>query len=250
MWLRRSWPCIRAMPRHAAYWIAVLARIESAQGAVVMRVSLDDGVRPGDVFAPMHWTDQFTSSGPVDRLVHALTDPVSGQPDLKGTPVRVSAVAGILARQPVPPGQRQSAEFSRSIRLVGPRPRPAARVSVSNYRASSPLAGEIHAETVLRRLLHIPAEAELVTYSDARKGMFRYAGIAHGRLVGCAFFGPPGSDFPGLEQAKGATRQRNIDARPHCPSGGAGSVGHQKHRQNGLRLFLGQRRQDLRRHPR
>ena len=31
-------------------------------------------------------------SGPVDRLVHALTDPVSGQPDLKGTPVRVTAI--------------------------------------------------------------------------------------------------------------------------------------------------------------
>jgi predicted molibdopterin-dependent oxidoreductase YjgC len=68
-------------------------RVESTQGSVVMGASLDDGVRPGDVFVPMHWTDQFASSGPIDLLVHEITDPVSGQPDLKGTPVRVTAVA-------------------------------------------------------------------------------------------------------------------------------------------------------------
>src|SRR5262249_27005733 len=69
-----------------------LARLENDHGSVVMRISLDEGVRPGDVFAPMHWTDQFTSSGPIDRLVHAVTDPVSGQPDLKGSKVRVAAM--------------------------------------------------------------------------------------------------------------------------------------------------------------
>ena len=53
----------------------------------------------------MHWTDQFASSGPIDRLVHAITDPVSGQPDLKGTPVRVAAIAEILARQAVAAGE-------------------------------------------------------------------------------------------------------------------------------------------------
>ena len=60
-------------------------------------------MRAGDVFAPMHWTDQFSSSGPVGGLVHALTDPVSGQPDLKGTKVEVSIVAelwrGVLLRR-------------------------------------------------------------------------------------------------------------------------------------------------------
>ncbi len=176
-----------------------LARIESAQGSVVMRVSLDDGVRPGDVFAPMHWTDQFASSGPVDRLVHGVTDPVSGQPDLKGTPVRVSAVAeswrGNLFRL-----ASGNPEFSESVWWAKAQTGAGFGFELSGF---SPLAEEVHAESVLRRLLHIPAEAELVSYSDARKGTFRYAGIAHGRLVGCAFFGPPGSDFPGLEQAKG-----------------------------------------------
>jgi assimilatory nitrate reductase catalytic subunit len=176
-----------------------LARIESAEGSVVMRVSLDDGVRPGDVFAPMHWTDQFASTGPIDRLVHAITDPVSGQPDLKGTRVRVSAVAeawrGNLFRL-----AGGNPEFSDSVWWAKAQTGAGFGFELSGF---SPLAKEIHSESVLRRLLHISAEAELVSYSDARKGTFRYAGIVKGRLGACAFFGPPGSDFPGLEQAKG-----------------------------------------------
>jgi len=184
-----------------------LARIESTQGTVVMRVALDDGVRPGDVFAPMHWTDQFSSSGPIDRLVHALVDPVSGQPDLKGTPVKVSAAAeiwrGNLFRL-----ADGNPEFSPSVWWAKVKTATGFGFELSGI---SPLAQEIASEAMLRRLLHIPAEAELVTYSDARKGTFRYAGIVHGRLAACAFFGPAGADFPGLEQAK-ALLGREISA--------------------------------------
>jgi assimilatory nitrate reductase catalytic subunit len=194
-------PALAIHPRDAAARGIIdrgLARIESAQGAVVMRVSLDEDLRPGDVFAPMHWTDQFSSCGPIDRLVHAMTDPMSGQPDLKGTAVRVSAVPeswrGNLYRL-----ASGTPEFSESVWWAKAQTSAGFRFELSGI---SPLAEEVHSEAVLRRLLHIPADAELVSYSDARKGTFRYAGIVHGRLTGCAFFGPPGSDFSGLEQAK------------------------------------------------
>ncbi len=65
-----------------------------------------------------------------------------------------------------------------------------------------PLEQEVHSEQILRRLLIIPGEAELITYSDPRRAVFRYAGFVHGRLAGCVFFGPPGQDFAGVEQAK------------------------------------------------
>jgi assimilatory nitrate reductase catalytic subunit len=175
-----------------------LVRVESAQASVVMRATVDDGLRPGDVFAPMHWTDQFASSGPVDRLVHAVTDPVSGQPDLKGTRVRVTTI--------------KEAWRGNILRLAGGEPELSDTVWWAKAQASagfafelsgwSSLEQEIRSEVVLRRLLHIPGDAELVSYSDPRKAMFRYAGIAQGRLAGCAFFGPAGEDFPGVEQAK------------------------------------------------
>ena len=80
-----------------------LARIESPHGATVLPVRLSPEQRRGEVFAPMHWTDRFTSAGPIDVLVGAATDPVSGQPELKATPVRVTAVPsqwhGLLLRR-------------------------------------------------------------------------------------------------------------------------------------------------------
>src|SRR5262249_28342864 len=70
-----------------------LARVESPHGATVLPVRLSGDLRKGEAFAPMHWNDGFTSAGPIDALVGAATDPVSGQPELKATPVRVAPVA-------------------------------------------------------------------------------------------------------------------------------------------------------------
>src|SRR5207302_9713945 len=72
-----------------------LARIESRHGAAVLPVRLSDEHRRGEVFAAMHWTDRFTSDGPIARLVGAATDPVSGQPELKATPVRATPMAAL-----------------------------------------------------------------------------------------------------------------------------------------------------------
>ena len=72
-----------------------LARIRSAHGKAVLRVRLDAGQRRGCVFAPMHWTSRFCAAARVNRSVNAHPDPISGQPELKHTPVRVEAfVAG------------------------------------------------------------------------------------------------------------------------------------------------------------
>jgi assimilatory nitrate reductase catalytic subunit len=66
-----------------------LALVESAWGRAVLRVRHDDGMRRGCVFAPMHWTDRFCPAGRINPAVNAAPDPVSGQPELKHTPVRV-----------------------------------------------------------------------------------------------------------------------------------------------------------------
>ncbi len=70
-----------------------LVRIESAHGMSVLRVREESGQRQGDVFVPMHWTRWQASSGAIDALVPGATDPVSGQPELKATAVRVTPVA-------------------------------------------------------------------------------------------------------------------------------------------------------------
>lgn len=66
-----------------------LARLTSRQGTMLARVQISADQRAGSVFVPMHWSDAYAKSARVDALVAAITDPVSGQPESKHTPVQI-----------------------------------------------------------------------------------------------------------------------------------------------------------------
>ncbi|WP_036279271.1 nitrate reductase [Methylocystis sp. ATCC 49242] len=68
---------------------ASLVRLSNAHGAVILRALVTDRQREGSVFAPMHWTGRNSSDCRIDALVEANTDPLSGQPDSKGSRVDV-----------------------------------------------------------------------------------------------------------------------------------------------------------------
>ncbi|MGX9351872.1 molybdopterin-dependent oxidoreductase [Shimia sp. W99] len=70
---------------------AELALVASDHGKAVLRVLITDRVRPGTVFAPIHWTSEYASSGRICAVIPPETDPVSGQPDSKAAPVTISA---------------------------------------------------------------------------------------------------------------------------------------------------------------
>ena len=174
-----------------------LARIESPHGSAVLRVTIDAAMRAGDVFVPMHWTDQFSSSGPIDRLVHAVTDPLSGQPDLKGTKVQVTAVAeawrGLLLRRAAgDPALGPTVHWSKA---------PVAAGFAYEMSGWTPLAELIDSEHALRSLLQVPEGTELVSYSDPKRSVFRYAGLVDCRLEACVFFAAPRATFPDAGQA-------------------------------------------------
>ncbi|MBS0480928.1 MAG: molybdopterin-dependent oxidoreductase [Proteobacteria bacterium] len=87
-----------------------LARVTTRAGSALFRVCLTDSQRPGDLFVPMHWTDQMAGEARANRLPLSETDPVSGQPGFKNTPARVEPVepewrAFLATREaPVPSG--------------------------------------------------------------------------------------------------------------------------------------------------
>lgn len=62
---------------------ATLVRVSNSQGSAILRAIVTDRQPRGQLFAPMHWTEQFSSNGRIDALVRSKTDPVSGQPALK-----------------------------------------------------------------------------------------------------------------------------------------------------------------------
>lgn len=71
---------------------ADLVEVKSPHGRVIVRAQVTARAQPGSVFVPMHWTGQFSSLGRIDAVVAPLTDPHSGQPGSKFTPVSVKKV--------------------------------------------------------------------------------------------------------------------------------------------------------------
>ncbi|MHA7772335.1 nitrate reductase [Roseibium sp. M-1] len=69
---------------------ADIVEIKSPYGSVLVRALLTERVGKGEVFVPMHWTDQLSAKARIDAVVAPETDPVSGQPGLKFTPVAVA----------------------------------------------------------------------------------------------------------------------------------------------------------------
>jgi assimilatory nitrate reductase catalytic subunit len=175
-----------------------LVRIETRHGSAVMRAAIDDSLQPGAIYAAMHWTDQYTSSGPIDKLVHAACDPWSGQPDLKGTPARLSSIPetwrGQLFRLcEVLPEWSGSTWWSRA---------PLDRGFAFEMAGWSALAETISSEQTLRALLGIGDRDELVQYSFPRSSVYRFAAFEGDRLLACALFGPAGAQLREAEFAR------------------------------------------------
>lgn len=160
--------------------IGSLCEVESEHGSVVLRVSISQQQRCGSVFAPIHWTDQYASNARIDSLVAAKTDPVSGQPESKFTPVSVRPfisawygfavsaddmarpAAGYYAIAPAKSGQRM--EF-------------AVAIYPDDWDA---FARELFGDRG-------NSEFEVLTYRDVRAGHYRMARLRGGRLAGAIF---------------------------------------------------------------
>jgi len=167
-----------------------LVSVESPHGATVLPARVSQDLRPGEVFAPMHWNDRFTSAGPIDALVGAATDPVSGQPELKATPVRVVPVAsqwhGLLLRgsEQVPRGPyywaRVPLERGHAFTLIG----------------WESLPSDSGSKFWISALLDAPPAADLVIYADPARGTFRYASVMGRRLEAWLFIANQASALP------------------------------------------------------
>ena len=92
----REEPLVEIYPQDAeALGIADrdLVRVSTPQGNSLFRASLSEDQRSGEIFTPIHWTDQVSSGGRTGLLPRPLVDPHSGQPGFKSTPASVEKVA-------------------------------------------------------------------------------------------------------------------------------------------------------------
>jgi assimilatory nitrate reductase catalytic subunit len=169
------------------------ARIESEHGETVLPIRFSTAQRPGEIFAAMHWTDDFTSAGPIARLVQAATDPVSGQPELKQTPVRVMPVAPIWRGLVLRHARQMSSGPYYWARV------PLAEGHAFDLAGWAPLPGGREAEAWILELLDAAALPDLVIYADPARGAFRYASLVDGRLDACLFLSRTEAGLPPRE---------------------------------------------------
>lgn len=66
-----------------------LAHLATPFGAARAKVRVTDAQRPGQAFLSMHWNGHFAANAGSGPLASPVTDPFSGQPELKHVPLRV-----------------------------------------------------------------------------------------------------------------------------------------------------------------
>lgn len=64
-----------------------MVRVTSATGQISVQANVSTDVSKRQVFVPIHWSKQFASSASVALLFDSIVDSVSGQPELKSSPV-------------------------------------------------------------------------------------------------------------------------------------------------------------------
>jgi assimilatory nitrate reductase catalytic subunit len=160
-----------------------LATLRSKWGSMVVRVRTGADIPSGMVFSPIHWNRAFASDARVGALTNPVVDPISGEPELKHTPVAIEHFAAswyavMLTRsQRSPPATQwwtkvQGEKFVR-YELAGNHPR--------DWSAEA------------RRLLGAPAgdsltDVDWIEYRDPKRRIYRAAWFIADRLEGCIYF--------------------------------------------------------------
>ncbi|MDP2073053.1 molybdopterin oxidoreductase family protein, partial [Hydrogenophaga sp.] len=170
-----------------------LVNLKSRRGNVIVAVTSDDSVRPGQAFLPMHWGDRFLKGG-VNALTQPAFDPLSKQPELKHSGVRLEAVQLPWHLFALIEGDvQQHFEALRplceqfayvSLSLTG-RERPALLV-----RAAHTEAPDLQLLNSIDRLLGLN-DGPVMAYDDPRRSIGKRVRIEKGRITAIRLAGEP-----------------------------------------------------------
>jgi assimilatory nitrate reductase catalytic subunit len=156
-----------------------LVRVETAYAATVLRARPKQDLRVGEIFVPMHWTDAFVAKGPIDRLVGAICDPISGQPGLKATAARLAPVPTLWRGLLFNGARRLESDGFYYAHI------PSAQGFVSELRGWEPLPDLPSLSLWAEELLGHPPDGERIDFIDPTCGVYRFASVASGHLRSC-----------------------------------------------------------------
>jgi assimilatory nitrate reductase catalytic subunit len=182
-------PFVQVNPRdarEASLRHGELAELRGRGARFIARVEVTRDVRPGELFAPMHWNARFASFGRVGALIEARVDPVSGQPALKQGavtlhPFRPVWHGFVLSREPI-----DTHAYAYWARAKG-----------DGYWRYE-LAGDALPNAWPNWARALTGGDEWIELSDRAAGRYRGACLAGGRLRLCVFVAPAAA-LPGRE---------------------------------------------------
>jgi assimilatory nitrate reductase catalytic subunit len=161
-----------------------LVRIESRFGGGRAKAVASGSQRRGEAFLPMHWSGRFAANAAAGSLSAPVTDPFSGQPELKHVPVRIArepvAWAGVLmTRRDIRP--TGFVHWSRAAVAGG---------WVYELSGTEPPEQGI---LLARRLVDVVPADQLLEYTDRWSSTFRAAATdGEGRLAEALLVAPHG----------------------------------------------------------
>lgn len=162
-----------------------LATIESDWGCATLRATVTERQRPGSLFAPMHWNDQFAGQARVGAVANPAVCPVSGQPEFKHTPVAIEAFEAawygfIFAERPL--SVDRFAEIDYWTRIPGQR---FVRYEIAGREMPADWA------IAVRNWFGVgERDVDWLEASDPAVNTYRAAHIDAGHLEACVFIGP------------------------------------------------------------
>ncbi|GLS39115.1 nitrate reductase [Mesorhizobium tianshanense] len=183
--------------QHFGIGDADIVRVSTAHGDVLLRALVTARQRPGSVFVPMHWTDQFSARARVDALVAPITDAISGQPASKNGAAgveRFTAVAfgfAVLAERPA----SIDADYWSLARCA------------AGWRLELALKAGRDWPAFAASLLGADALGETLAYHDVAGGHYRFARFAGSHLAGALYLAPK----PVAVSRSWAVEQLNMD---------------------------------------
>jgi len=189
-----------------------LAKVENDLGVLIARVKIDQGQRKGSLFVPIHWTAQYASHGRVDVLVQPVGDPLSGQPESKHSPVKISAYQAkwhgfILSRKPI-----NTEALDYWVKVKGKqfyRYEIASETPIKNYQTWSKAIIEGTSESSIFDQVE-PLEA--LEYTDKVGQRYRTARLKNNQLQSVLFVAPS-TELPTRSWLGGLFTKADIDAK-------------------------------------
>ena len=152
--------------------------------SALVRVRCSTKQQRGSIFMPMHWNSQFSSMGRVGALIPSVTDPLSGQPELKHGIVSIEPCdfqwhGFIISTTP------EKLKLEYADYWVRARGKGLWRYELAGQEQPEDWAARAHA------LLGSDEEDEnWIEFFDSSQNHYRAAQFKGSKLINCVFIGP------------------------------------------------------------